>query len=343
MANFDAIAGLSIPVLSADPSAPVQGELWYNTTADKFRGYGLYQVNAAWSTAPSGLNAGRRSCYGAGSANDGIGFGGYIGGFPRYGGTETYNGSSWSTQSNLPTPLGESITHVGTGSGAAAGVGGYYFSGPSASVGSYNSQWNGSSWSSASSLPSTRYGMGGVGNGSDDYHVGGGAHANGGYFPQTTSWSWNGSAWSSEPAISWTPGTDAGTASWGSSTNDWYSTSNGPAKTTMWVYNGTSWATDPATFPVSNTERSIWGNSDSATSTGGPAGPATATDVWNGSVWAASPATSNNNHIAALRSNSTSSGTDGWVFGGGPGNGVSQGETFVGPVSGVQKVDLDFS
>ena len=37
---------------------------------------------------------------------------------------------------------------VGTGSQAAGGAG-YHFSGPSSFVASYNSQWNGSSWSSA--------------------------------------------------------------------------------------------------------------------------------------------------------------------------------------------------
>tara|TARA_R110000787_G_scaffold35512_1_gene91170 strand:- start:133 stop:1155 length:1023 start_codon:yes stop_codon:yes gene_type:complete len=340
MANYDAVSGLRIPVVSSDPSTLSEGQLWYNTTVDKFRGYGLYQVNAAWSTAPSGLNAGRRACAGTGSIDDGIGFGGYIGGYPRYGGSETFNGSSWSNQPNLPTPLGQSICHVGTGS-AAAGIAGYYFSGPSASVGSRHSKWNGSSWSTASSLPSTRYGLGGVGNGTDDYHVGGGAHANGGYFPQTTSWSWNGSSWSSEPAVNWTPGTAAETTAWGSSTNDWFATVGNTNR--FFQYNGSSWSTHPATFGASTDGRSIWGSSNSATTTGGPGGPATTTQTWDGSSWSTSPATSNNNHSEALRGGGSAANSSGWIFGGGPGNGVSQGENFAGPVNSVQKVNLDFS
>ena len=341
MASYKDIQGLNIPAVATDPANPLEGELWYNTTANKFRGYGLYQVNAAWSTAPSGVNSGRRACAGCGTVDDGLAFAGYIGGFPRFNGTESYNGSSWSTEPSMPTPLGQSVTHIGTGS-QAAGVGGYHFSGPASFVASYNSQWNGSSWSSASSLPASRYGLGGVGNGSDDYHVSGGAFANGGYFPQTTSWSWNGSAWSSEPAVTWSPGTAAEYSSWGNSTSDWYATTN-PAKTTVWVYNGTSWATDPATFPASNDSRTIWGSPTSATSVGGNPSNLTATDTWNGTTWSASPATSNNNHQEAMTSRSISSSTNGWVFAGGPGNGVSQGETFVGPVSSVAKVDLDFS
>ena len=341
MANYKDIQGLNIPVVSADPSNPLEGELWYNSTANKFRGYGLYQVNAAWSTAGN-VNSGRRACPGCGAgANDGLAFAGYIGGFPRFNGTESFNGSSWSTEPSLPTPLGQNVTHIGTGS-QAAGVGGYHFSGPSSFVASYNSQWNGSSWSSSTALPSTRYGMGGVGNGSDDYMAAGGAHANGGYFPQTTSFYWNGSSWSTEGAVNWTPGTASETGHWGSSTDDWYATTD-PSNNNIYSYNGSTWSTDPATFPVSTASRTIWGTSSIGTSTGGPTGPATTTQTWDGTSWSTSPASSNHNHASAMRPNSTGVGVDGWAFAGGPGNGVSQGETFVGPVSGVQKVDLDFS
>ena len=341
MANYDTIAGLKIPVLTSDPSNPLQGEIWYNSTVDKFRGYGLYQVNAAWTANPSGLNAGRRGCPGAGTSNDGIGFAGYIGGYPRYNGTETFNGSSWSNQPAMPTPLGSNVCHIGTGS-QAAGVAGYHFSGPSSFVASYNSQWNGSSWSSATALPATRYGLGGVGNGSDNYIVSGGAHANGGYFPQTNSYQWNGSSWSTEPAVTWTPGTASDSSNFGSSVDNWYATTS-PANTNLFVFNGSSWSTSPVSYPVSTSSRTQWGQPNNAVSTGGPAGPATKTQIFNGSSWSDSPASSNSNHASALRSNSLSTSVDGWVFGGGPGNGVSAGELFVGPVNSVQKVNLDFS
>src|SRR5210317_1417667 len=113
MASYKDIQGLNIPAVATDPANPLEGELWYNTTANKFRGYGLYQVSAAWSTSPASLNAGRRSCEGAGTENNGIGFLGYIGGYPRYGSSETWNGTSWSSGPSTPTPLGESANHLG--------------------------------------------------------------------------------------------------------------------------------------------------------------------------------------------------------------------------------------
>jgi hypothetical protein len=111
----------------------------------------------------------------------------------------------------------------------------------------------------------------------------------------------------------------------------------------MYVFNGSSWSASPVSYPVSTGSRSQWGQPNNAVSTGGPSGPATKTQTFNGSSWSDSPASSNSNHASALRSNSLSSGVDGWVFGGGPGNGVTGGELFVGPVNSVQKVNLDFS
>lgn len=336
MANFDTIAGLKIPVVSSDPSNPLQGEIWYNSTVDKFRGYGLYSVNAAWTSSPASLNSGRRACPGAGTSSEGLAFAGYIGGFPRFNGTESWNGSSWSTEPSLPTPLGQSITHVGVGKTSCAAVGGYYFSGPSAAVGNRHSQWNGSAWSSSTAIPATRYGMGGCGV-YNNMMVSGGAHANGGYFPQQNSYTWNGSSWADSPANNWSPGTAAEFTSWGTSSTNWYA-SPSSSQTAIYVYNGSSWATSPATFPSSLSARTTWGNSSAAAMV-----QDTFTQTWNGSAWATSPASANSNHREAMRSNATTSSTDGWVFGGGPGNGITAGETFVGPQNSVTTVNLDFS
>jgi len=342
MSDYDAIAGLKIPVLSADPSAPIEGELWYNTTADKFRGKGLYQVSAAWSTAPSGLNAGRRSCEGAGTPSNGIGFLGYIGGYPRYGGSETYNGSSWSNGPSTPTPLGEQASHVGDGS-AAAGIGGNYFSGPSGlGATNYHFEWNGSSFSNATTLPRQSYSMGSAGT-RDAFTVAGGGDYNGGSQPSNKTNEWNGSAWSETGNL---PYSSPGSYSQGFGSQNAMGILKADTASTDWyVYNGSSWSTSPASLNRSVTGRSMWGSTSSAVAAGGgtPSIPRNGTETWNGSTWSNS-SNSNSNHIQALRSNSASSSSPaGWIFGGGPGNGISAGETFVGPVNSVQTVDLDFS
>ena len=343
MANYDAVSGLRIPVVSSDPSTLSEGQLWYNTTVDKFRGYGLYQVNAAWSTAPSGLNAGRRSCEGAGTVSNGIGFLGYIGGYPRYGGSEKWNGSSWSNGPGTPTPVGETANHVGDGS-AAAGIGGNYYSGPSGlGATNYHFEWNGSSFSNSTSLPVQSYNMGAAGT-RDAFTVAGGGDYNGGSQPSNKTFEWNGSSFSqtgnlpySSPG-SYTQGFGSqnamGILKTDGSSNAWY------------VYNGSSWSTSPASLNNSVPGRTMWGTTSSAVAAGGGSpspGARVITETWNGSSWSNS-VNSNNNHQQALRSNNPgSSATAGWVFGGGPGNGISQGETFVGPVNSVQKVNLDFS
>jgi hypothetical protein len=337
MANYDTIAGLTIPVLSADPSAPIEGELWYNTTVEKFRGYGLFQQNAAWSTNPTGLNSGRRECMGMGTENDGLGFCGYIGGFPRSLATEAWNGTTWTSVQNYGQGgLGQSVAHVGgTGGSSASGTGGYFFPGQ-ANVSSHY-QFNGSSWSSATGTPTTTANAGGCGPSQSDKMITGGA--------QSDSFTWNGSSWATNPSYPASP-TGLASASWGSSSTDWYTapaeTPSGPTNTAFYEYNGTAWSTHPTTFPGTN-GRSNWGTSSSAASVGGEQS-LTATNIWNGTTWSASPASSNNNHVTGLRSNSTSTpSASGWIFGGGPGNGVSAGETFIGPISAVSKLDLDFS
>jgi len=120
---------------------------------------------------------------------------------------------------------------------------------------------------------------------------------------------------------------------------------NDSASNAWYTYNGTAWSTSPTTLNRTVTGRSNWGTTSSAVAAGGgtPAIPRTGTEVWNGSSWSTS-ATTNHNHINALRNNHPgSSSPAGWLFGGGPGNGVSQGETFVGPADSVTKVNLDFS
>ena len=49
MASYIDIHGNNIPIVSSDPSNPITGEIWYNTTAGSLKGH-LY-LAAAWSTS----------------------------------------------------------------------------------------------------------------------------------------------------------------------------------------------------------------------------------------------------------------------------------------------------
>jgi hypothetical protein len=39
MATYITTKGMSVQVLSADPSNPTEGQVWYNTTTNKLKGY----------------------------------------------------------------------------------------------------------------------------------------------------------------------------------------------------------------------------------------------------------------------------------------------------------------
>jgi len=38
MATYIALKGISVQILAADPSNPVEGQIWYNTTTNTIRG-----------------------------------------------------------------------------------------------------------------------------------------------------------------------------------------------------------------------------------------------------------------------------------------------------------------
>ena len=96
MATYKEIRGTQIEVVASDPSNPVEGQVWYNTTSNVLKGRG---ATTAGSWASGGdLNTGR---FGLGSAKMGtqtaaLVFGGQIPP-PRTAATESYNGTNWTS------------------------------------------------------------------------------------------------------------------------------------------------------------------------------------------------------------------------------------------------------
>ena len=39
MATYITVKGIAVEVLSADPSNPVEGQVWYNSSTNKLKGY----------------------------------------------------------------------------------------------------------------------------------------------------------------------------------------------------------------------------------------------------------------------------------------------------------------
>ena len=103
MATYKGIQGFTIQNLSADPSNPIEGEMWYNSTSNVWKVEELTTAGS-WATG-NNMNTARRLL---GSATSGtqtaaLAFGG---GWPTpviQNVTEEYNGSSWANSNNLNT------------------------------------------------------------------------------------------------------------------------------------------------------------------------------------------------------------------------------------------------
>ena len=100
MSTYEALRGLKVKYLAADPDPGTAGDVWYNTSTFQLKGFvGL----AAWS-AGSPLGTARYNLYGCGTLTAGLAFGGRS---PAKGETEEYNGSGWATSGDTNTPRSE--------------------------------------------------------------------------------------------------------------------------------------------------------------------------------------------------------------------------------------------
>jgi hypothetical protein len=101
MATYKGIKGFSIQNLSADPSNPIEGEMWYNSTSNVWK---VEEATAAGAWATGGnMNTARATLAGAGTQTAALAFGGDSG--PTASATEEYNGASWTTSGSLKLQL----------------------------------------------------------------------------------------------------------------------------------------------------------------------------------------------------------------------------------------------
>jgi hypothetical protein len=89
MAEYKGIKGFKVQYLSADPSDPIIGQTWYNSTSKDLKYTGATAAGA-WATG-NNLNTARRNLGGAGTQTAALAFGGTAP--PPTAATEEYNGS----------------------------------------------------------------------------------------------------------------------------------------------------------------------------------------------------------------------------------------------------------
>ena len=318
MADYSTIKGFNVQVLSADPPAPGEGQVWYNTTTGTLKGYGQIGTGA-WASGAD-VNTQRSDTSGVGTVTAALILGGQptpnykimesydgtswttgtsmsdnhysvagsagtqtaaiiFGVWPAGNQTETWNGSSWSEGGNLNTGRDDGYSATkGTVTAALCAGGGVPPTTPAPATKSLVELYNGTAWTETTNMSASKRGGGGAGIQTD-------ALCWSGYPPSTGTEAWNGSAW--------TELTDMGTSRYHFGNSGSVSTSAmaaggtyppGNRLTIVEAWNGSSW-TEVADL---SSEREDCGGGGTPTAafvaTGlGPAGTGTnVTEEWDG-------------------------------------------------------------
>ena len=257
MAKYSDIKGFTVQTLSSDPAASVI-------------------ATGSWASAPS-LNAANREGGGSGTPTSAINVGGYP--YPMT--NEQWNGSSWSTFTNLNTQRGKNstagdYTNAITSAGATPSTPGY-------GTVNNNETWDGSSWTEVNDLNTIResYAMTGAGTRTAAFVI------SGSYSPGklTNVESFDGSSWSETTDINTARITAAGVGTTTAGLLAGGETTTHVGNTESW--NGSAWT---EVNDLNNARRNTAGNSSTYTDClvfgGRGASPLMAnTESWDGTSW----------------------------------------------------------
>ena len=134
MTTYKEIRGTNIEAVASDPSNPVEGQVWYNTTTNVVKGL---KVNpGSWATVNS-MNTARYALGSAGTKTSALAFGGAAPSDSAL--TESYNGTNWTEVNDLNTAQPREGT--GASNTAALAFGGYIQSPPADATAS-TEEWN---------------------------------------------------------------------------------------------------------------------------------------------------------------------------------------------------------
>ena len=278
MATYKEIKGTQIEAVATDPSNPVEGQVWYNTTDNVLKGFKLL-ATGSWSTVNS-MNTSRY--YGSSSNTSGtasITFAGGIGPSSTYTlNSETWNGTNWTEVNNLSTGRNQ-LAGLGTQTSALA-IGGNTYPGPPAITN--NELWNGTNWTEVNDINTGRRLMPGTGADNTSGLITGGL----GPPTYTITESWNGT--------NWTEVNDLNSARY---QNSMFGTATAaltfagddtPDNTVTESWNGTNWTeVNNLNTGVKSAAAAGYNSNTSGLKIGGaaPGGSSANTEEWNGTNW----------------------------------------------------------
>tara|TARA_Y100000004_G_scaffold184349_1_gene233274 strand:- start:45 stop:1049 length:1005 start_codon:yes stop_codon:yes gene_type:complete len=310
MATYKEIRGTQIEAVSSDPSNPIDGQVWYNTTDNVLKGNRSYSV--AWATGGT-LNTARYVLAGAGTQTLGLAFGGETP--PHTANTEKYNGSNWTEVNNLNTSRQE-LSGGGTQTSALA------FGGRKPAIANETESWNGTNWTEVNNLNTSRRYMGGVGADNTACLCYGGPNAAPGGSQQALTEQWNGTNWTEVNDLNTARGNNDGGA--GTYTAALWAGGDSPPASPINValtesWNGTNWTEvndlnqgrqSAAMIGATNTASICFGGVDP--SSGPVPSIMVLNELWNGTNWTETTDLSTGRHQLSGAGSSSS----GLAFGG---------------------------
>ncbi len=142
MADYININGNNIPIRASDPSNPIVGEIWYNSTTNLLKGQAL-STSGTWSTSGA-MNTGRSQVSGLGTLTAGLAAGTQTPA-PNQVLTEEYDGSTWSVGGNLNNGRAD-LNTFGVQTAGIAAAGDDFPAAPRGTTAA--EEYNGSAWTS---------------------------------------------------------------------------------------------------------------------------------------------------------------------------------------------------
>ena len=156
MADYININGNNIPIRASDPSNPIVGEIWYNSTTNALKGQ-IFSTSGSWSTSGA-MNTGRNQVSGLGTLTAGLAAGTQSP-EPNQVLTEEYNGTSWAVGGNLSNGRAD-LNTFGVQTAGIAAAGDDFPAAPRGTTAA--EEYNGSAWTSINPTVGGSYEGGGA-------------------------------------------------------------------------------------------------------------------------------------------------------------------------------------
>ena len=284
MADYININGNNIPIRASDPTNPITGEIWYNTTTNALKGQGL--GTSSWASIPS-LSQFRRAVGGGGNKTSAIVWGGDQrppGTLHNPTATEEYDGTSWTGGGPLNSGRSVAITGAGTQTTAIAAGGTTGLTAPETTT--QVEEYSGTAWTTGTALPQKQGTAGLVGTQTAASFAGGGPGGDPGAIPLTTHLGYDGSTWTSRTAL------PAGRSGWKliGADDDFFGFGGPPTGSAIptLYWNGSTWTSNTA-YPQGVANIGGAGNFTNGLAFGGANPPGlvgTVTNTWDGTSWA---------------------------------------------------------